>query len=257
MKAHVIPQELQRKIDASVAAHRKKIADPVAKLVPYVLADAVVDADRLQIHLLVGVEDAAGQPVLSNVFIDYRVIDENGTGSTFVLDGNPIGSSFGRSIDGFAIAVDPLLTGKKPGIFVVRATAPGNADPTKVFADFRLTISSQIPTEIRIVERGTASVPVGDLLRPDAKVELLDQDGEPITHGSIQLQIDDPNGTGSLFIILGHVATLHQQGLTPEGTVLGGEILVGASAPGKDFYLLVNRIGRDPTLRIPYTAVAQ
>lgn len=256
MKVHTLSREQQGKIDAFYAKRRKKHADPVAKIIPYVLANAVVDADRLQKHLLVSVHDAAGEPVMSPVFIDYRVRDENGTGSTFLLEGNPIGSSIGMTIEGYALAQDLLLTGKTPGTFVVRATAPENADPTEVFADFRITISTQVPTEFKIVSRGDSSLPVGELASPDARVELLDQAGAPIVHGAMQIQIDDPNGTGSLLIVEGKVADYVQQSVRPEGANLVGQILVGARAPGKDFYLLVNRIGREPSLRVPYTAVS-
>jgi hypothetical protein len=103
MTSHVSSGELQRRLDTLRAERRAQVADPVTKLTAYVLADATVDADRLQNKLLVGAVNSAGEP-MSGVIIDYRVIDENATGSTFVLDGNPIGSSFGVTEEGFALA---------------------------------------------------------------------------------------------------------------------------------------------------------
>jgi hypothetical protein len=256
VKPTAVPGGQKRTPESQIAERRAKAANPVAKLEAFVLVNATVDADRLQNKLLVQATDAAGG-YMENVFIDYRVIDENGTGSAFLLDGNPIGSSIGvtEGSEGFALAVDYLLTGKKPGTFTVRATAPENADPATVFADFRITISSLVPTSLRIVRRGSPSAPIGDLVPPDALIELLDQNGNPITFGSIQTQIYDPNDTGSLYWADG-VVNYIQTSVQPGGTPLVGFLMPGEDNVGKEFYLRVNRIGREPHIDIPYTSVA-
>jgi hypothetical protein len=253
MKTHVSSRELQGRLDTLRAERRAHVADPVTKLTAYALVDATVDADRLQNKLLVGAVNSAGEPV-DGVFIDYRVIDENSTGSTFVLDGNPIGSSFGLTEGGFALATDLLLSGKKPGTFLVRATAPESADPATVFADFRITISSQVPTSFRIVSRGSPSAPIGELVPPDAVIELLDQHGEPITFGFIQTQMFDPNATGSLYWANGVVSYI-QTNVQPGGTPLVGFLIPGENNVGKTFNLRVNRIGREPHIDVPYVSV--
>ncbi|HVI57169.1 MAG TPA: hypothetical protein VM621_19165 [Luteibacter sp.] len=256
MKKHAISNDLQGKLDAAMAERRANVANPVATLTPYIYVDRTVDADRLHRNLMVEATDAAGAPV-GDVFIDYRVIDNNGTGSTFVLDGNPIGSSLGitEGDGGFAIAQDWLLTGKTPGRFIVRATAPESADPAVVFAEFRITISSQVPTSFRIVSRGSSSAPIGDMVKPDAVVELLDQDGEPIEFGSIQTQIHDPNDTGSLYYWSSGVVNFIQTSVEPGGTPLVGLLIPGEDNLGKTFFLRVNRTGREPHIDIPYVGV--
>lgn len=249
-----ISRELQGKLDALSAERLARADSPVAKLTAHLLVDATVDADRLQNKLLVQATNAAGGYV-QNVLIDYRVLDENGTGSTFVLDGNPIGSSFGRTegTEGFAFAEDYLRTGKTPGRFIVRATAPENADPETVYADFRITISAQVPTRFRMVSRGSSSLPIGEIVAPDAVVELLDQHGVPIEFGAIQVQLHDPNDTGSLYWNNG-VVNYIQTSVNPGGTALPGSLIPGENNVGEEFYLRVSRIGREPVLDVPYTS---
>lgn len=257
MNKHAISKELQSKLDVLRAERRAQVANPIWKLEAFILVNATVDSDRLYRQFLVqAIDDMGGY--MENVFIDYRVIDD-GTGSTFVLDGKPIGSSSGltEGAGGFALATAPLRTGKTPGSFRVRATAPNNADPATVFADFTLTVSSQVPTTIRIVTRGEVSIPIGDVVPVEANVELLDEEGKPITHGRIQIQVHDPNNTGTLYTVGGTVTERLQISLAsgPEGTPLPGALLVGANASGKDVYLRVDRVGQDPTNDIRYTTV--
>jgi len=255
MKTCASSKELQHKLNAFHAEHRARAADPVAKLTAYALVDATVDADQPLNKLLVRATNVAGAPV-DGVFIDYRVIDENETGSAFVLDGEPISSSVGLTAggDGFSLAMDSLLTGKKPGAFIVRATAPESADPATVFADFTITISTQVATRLRVVDRGSPSVPVGDLVLVEVVIELLDQTDEPITFGSIQSQMYDPNETGSLYWWNG-VVNYIETALRPGGTPLQGYLIPDDGNTGNPFFLRVDRNGRGPHIDIPYLGI--
>lgn len=255
MKTRAIAKELQDKLNAFHAEHRARVADSVAKLTAYTLVDATVDADAPLNKLLVRATNAAGAPV-EGVFIDYRIIDDEETGSAFVLDGEPIGSSVGLTGggDGFALATDLLVSGKKPGIFIVRATAPESGDPAAVFADFTITISTQVATRFRIIDRGSPSVPIGDLVPVEVVIELLDQAGKPITFGSVQARMYDPSTTESQYWWNG-VVNYIQTTLTPGGTSLQGYLIPDDGNVGKPFFIRINRNGREPHLDIPYLGV--
>lgn len=160
--------------------------------------DGTVDRDKLVTPIIIDARDEYGVPAVGEVII-FRIVDPEETGAYFLMQDfpNPIYQSIGVTMsNGICMPQDLVYAGHKPGVFTIQAVARG-IDGNDVTADFKITISEQIPTVIIPMLGGNQDFPAGSLESARVDVKVLDQDGKPVLFGGVYFTIFDPNNTGT------------------------------------------------------------